>query len=70
MDKNKRKFQRFIKQEWEDVEFKDLKIGNIFRIFDNGKRYSDPVTGNNIWIASSNPYYDLEDNELKIDTLY
>ena len=23
MDKNKRKFQRFIKQEWEDVEFKD-----------------------------------------------
>ena len=41
MDKNKRKFQRFIKQEWEDVEFKDLKIGNIFRIFDNGKRYSD-----------------------------
>ena len=70
MDKNKRKFQRFIKQKWEDVEFKDLKIGDIFIIFDNGKRYSDPVTGDNVWIASSDSYYDLEDNVLKIDTLY
>jgi len=70
MDKNKRKFQRFIKQEWEDIEFKDLKIGNIFRIFDNGKRYSDPATDDNVWIASSDSYYDLEDNVLKIDTLY
>lgn len=67
-----RKFERYDKstKQWEEVEFQDLKINDIFRIFDNNERYFDPETDNNIWVVDSNPYCDLKTNELKVDTLY
>lgn len=54
---------------WDTVEFKDLKNDDIFRIFDNGERYVNPKDGNNVWIATSDPYQNIE-GILTIDTLY
>lgn len=67
--------ERFNKktEEWEVVEFKKLKKGDIFRFFDNGERYVNKADGNNVWIATSKPYIHPAPNPekiLKIDTLY
>lgn len=34
------------------------------------RKPGENYTGNNVWITSSSPYYNLETNKLKIDTLY
>jgi hypothetical protein len=50
---------------WESLEFQELVDGDIFRIFDNEQRYVNQADGNNVWIATSNPYL----NESKIWTI-
>ncbi len=54
---------------WEEIEFKKLVIGDIFRLFDDGERYVNKADGNNVWIATGIPYLN-KDNIWAIDTLY
>ena len=54
---------------WIDIPFEDLRPNDIFRIFDYNERYADIFTGNNIWIASGEPFLN-KDKILTIDTLY
>jgi hypothetical protein len=54
---------------WEDIDFQHLVNGDIFRIFDGGERYINKEDGNNIWIATGNPYLN-EDKIWTINTLY
>jgi hypothetical protein len=46
-----------------------LRIGDAFRFFDNGERYVNKLDGNNVWIATSEPYVN-KDGINTIDTLY
>ena len=58
---------------WEEIDFKKLKRGDIFRFFDDGERYVNKKDGNNVWIAISKPYVHPAPNPekiLTIDTLY
>lgn len=55
--------------EWIKAPFKSLKNGDVFRIFDNNKRYVNEEDGNNVWIAISD-FYQREDGMITIDTLY
>lgn len=54
---------------WEEIEFHNLIIGDVFRIFDNNERYINKTDGNNVWIATGEPYLNAE-NIWAIDTLY
>lgn len=54
---------------WEEIEFKKLVIGDIFRFFDDGERYVNKADGNNVWIATGIPVLN-KDNIWAIDTLY
>lgn len=54
---------------WEEIEFKKLVIGDIFRFFDDGERYVNKTDGNNVWIATGIPFLN-KDNIWAIDTLY
>jgi len=54
---------------WEEVNFENLKIGDIFRIFENGKRYTNRAGGNNVWIATGDAYLN-QDKIWQINTLY
>lgn len=54
---------------WIEISFKALKHGNIFRIDDGETRYSNPDTGDNIWIAVGKPYKN-DDGIWTIKTLY
>ncbi|MDV3427886.1 MAG: hypothetical protein LIR50_12820 [Bacillota bacterium] len=40
---------------WVEIDFCGLRKGDIFRIFDNGKRFCDKK-GNKQWTAISEPY--------------
>lgn len=56
---------------WEEVKFGNLSKGDVFRIFDDCERYVNTSDGNNVWIAISEPYINLDnDGVLTIDTLY
>jgi hypothetical protein len=54
---------------WSKCEFEDLKDGDIFKIYDGEERYSNPETGDNVWIAVGEPYRN-EDGIWTIKTLY
>jgi len=54
---------------WIDIPFTSLRVGDAFRMFDNGQRYINVMDGNNVWIATSNPYVN-KDGIYTIDTLY
>jgi hypothetical protein len=56
-------------QEWREISFGELYKGDIFRIFDNGKRYVNSSDGNNVWIAKGDSYKNSE-GVLTIDTVY
>jgi len=60
--------ERFEDDQWVQVPFQHLKKGDAFRIFQDGIRYADPATGNNVWIASSHPYEGKD--AWHIDTTY
>lgn len=66
-----RLIERFNKEinKWEEIEFKNLIPGDIFRIFDNGERYINKTDGNNVWITKGKPYLN-EDEIWTVDTLY
>lgn len=55
--KNERKFEVLNNKtiSWEEIDLKDIKKGDQFRIFDDGKRVTD-LNGHNVWTAISNPY--------------
>lgn len=59
-----RQFQRLNEetQSWENIDIRDLVIGDTFRIFDNGERYIDSFTGKDIWIVGKEPY--INENEI------
>jgi len=42
--------------QWVKVDFSTLKNGDIFRQYDDGKRYIDENTRDNVWVAKSNAY--------------
>lgn len=42
---------------WKDTEFKKVKKGDIFRMF-NGDTPIRDIFGNDIWQANENAYYD------------
>lgn len=56
-------------KEWEKKDFIDLKSGDIFRISDGNERYVNSNTGDNIWIATGEPY-ENHDGVLTVETLY
>jgi hypothetical protein len=58
-----------INKVWEEKPFRLLRDGDVFRIFDNGKRYFNKKDGNNIWIASGYPYKNKE-GIYTVSTLY
>lgn len=52
------KVQRFTEQgTWDDVEFKKIKKGDIFRMFKGDSPIRD-MFGNDIWQANERAYYD------------
>lgn len=57
------------KREWEVIDFENLHKNDVFRIFDNGKRYINKADGNNVWIATNEPFLN-DDSFWSIDTLY
>jgi len=66
-----RRVERFNKETgcWDEAEFKNLIIGDIFRLFDDEERYVNNIDGNNVWIAKCEPYID-NDGIWVINTLY
>jgi len=66
-----RRVERFNKETgcWDEVEFKNLTIGDIFRLFDGEERYVNKADGNNVWIAKGKPYLNIGE-VWTIDTLY
>ena len=54
---------------WREVEFFELCVGDIFRIFDDGERYVNRFDGNNVWMAVGSPYKN-NDGIWTIKTLY
>lgn len=68
--KKNRKYQKFLQsiREWIDIDIKDLRVGDIIRIYDNGIRYADSETKNNIWVVDSDPY--INNGIWTINTLY
>ena len=54
---------------WEETEFHNLIVGDVFRIFDDGERYINKEDGNNVWVATCEPYLNTE-SIWAIDTLY
>lgn len=63
------KVYRFIDNEWKwvDIDFKDLKKGNIFRLIKPDGSYHMNAFGGMDWQASSNPFIN-EDGVYDIDT--
>lgn len=53
---------------WQDRDFNELKRNDIFRLYDDGKRYTNQKTGDNVWIASGSPC--VENGFPGIKTLY
>jgi len=49
------RYNRIVKM-WFKVDLKDLREGNIFRIYDNEKRYINRLNGSSVWIATGDPY--------------
>lgn len=43
---------------WVLTDFEKMQDGDIFKIIQDGVRYTDPVTGDNIWVANGEPYQD------------
>lgn len=49
-----RKVKRLDLEGWTEINFMDLRVGDIFRLFDDGPNpYED---GSRIWNALDNPY--------------
>ena len=53
---------------WIVTPFENLRVADIFRIFDDGERYIDE-NKNSVWIVDSTPYHN-GDGQLTINTLY
>lgn len=45
-----------IYKKWELTDFERLHDGDLFKIIQNGVRYTNPVSGDNIWVANGEPY--------------
>jgi len=41
---------------WTPKDFTDLHKGDVFKIYDGETRYTDLNTGDNVWMASSEPF--------------
>ena len=56
---------------WQECQLKDMRDGDVFKIWDNGERYVSPVDGNNMWIVNGKPYKNgPNDGDWAVDTLY
>jgi len=66
-----RRIEKFVSDEgkWVAIPFEKLHKDDVFRIFDNGERYVNKEDGNNVWIATGEPYLN-KDGVYAIDTLY
>lgn len=61
-----RTVQTYTHNQWVDIEFKNLKHGDRFRLFDNGERVVNSK-GHSEWIACGEPYF--KDDNWTIDIL-
>jgi hypothetical protein len=50
-----RKVERLIDNKWCDIEFKDLKTGDIFKLYDDGKPVTD-YNGRTIFVAYNDAF--------------
>lgn len=50
---------------WAPKDFTDLHKGDVFKIYDGETRYTDLKTGDNVWMASSEPF--LVDGHCAVD---
>ena len=41
---------------WVEKDFNELHKGDLFKIYDGDTRYTDLNTGDNVWMASSEPF--------------
>lgn len=53
-------------EKWQTIPFENLKIGNTFRVFDDGKVLKDD-SGNTQWTVTREPYFN-ENGILSVDT--
>ena len=61
--KELRKVEIFENGQWNEIEFKDLKLGNKFRLFEpDGERVIDKEKNEDEWMATSDAY--LNENEV------
>lgn len=63
-----RKCEIYKNKKWVEIDFKNLKKGDMFRLIDDGELYKDDNTGRTQWTAKSNAYYDIKLNSYMIDT--
>ena len=55
-NKDRRKVEVHTGFSWKEIKFKDLKIGNRFRLFDNGIQVTDEIINCKEFVATSLPY--------------
>jgi len=53
---------------WQDIEMKNVRRGDVFRILDDKKRHIDE-DGNNVWVAINDAYKNA-DGVWAVKTLY
>jgi len=58
---DKRKVEVFTDDGWEEIEFENLKVNDIFRMFESDGEPVEGEKGSHIFIAKSNPYLTEED---------
>ncbi len=66
---NKRTVKKLVNNEFIEIKFEDLKLGDIFCLYDGGKEVKDE-SGNTVFKAISNTYYDTEEAEINEDKDY
>lgn len=64
-----RTFQRYDieKNKWLDIDIKELKKDDIFRIFDNGAMYVNKEDGRCEWIVTGDKYMRNEEGYIFIE---
>lgn len=58
-----------IDENWELTDFERLNDGDFFKIIQDGVRYTDPDTGDNVWVAKGTPYRN-QYGDWEIETYY
>lgn len=52
-----RRVEVFKKNKWSEIEFTELKVGDIFRMFEPTGEFVTGIEGETEWICTSDPFY-------------